>query len=102
MKIENLYQKFNVQTEQVKQAQTQELNQKATQANQQPAVERDRVEISQTARDIKKIESIVKTSPDVRADKVRAIKEQIESGTYQVDSKKVANAMLADLLKDIA
>ncbi|OAG27670.1 flagellar biosynthesis anti-sigma factor FlgM [Thermodesulfatator autotrophicus] len=100
MKIENLYQKFNVQTEQIKQAQ--EINQKNTPQNQQPAVERDRVEISQTAKELKKVESIVKASPDIRADKVRAIKEQIEAGTYKVDSKKIANAMLTDLLKDIA
>ncbi len=101
MKIENLYQKFIQNPEQVKQAQGEV--QKQQEASKETQVFRgDRVELSQTAKDIKKIESVLKTTPDVRADKVRAIKEQIEAGTYQVDSKKIANSMLADLLKDIA
>ncbi len=102
MKIENLYQKFNVQnSEQVKQTQT-EAHKASTEVKGQSSPRRDRVELSQTAQDIKKIESVLKSTPDVRAEKVKAIKEQIEAGNYQVDSKKIANAMLADLLKDLA
>ncbi len=101
MKIENLYQKFNIQnSEQIKQ--TQSETQKTAENQQQTSLREDRVELSQTAKDIKKIESVLKTTPDVRTEKVKAIKEQIEAGTYQVDSKKIANAMLADLLKDLA
>ncbi len=103
MKIENLYQKFNVQnSEQVKQTQA-EAQKPSENTTQAPLGRReDKVELSQTAKDIKKIESVLKTTPDVRAEKVKAIKEQIEAGTYQADSKKIANAMLADLLKDLA
>ncbi|WP_022852704.1 flagellar biosynthesis anti-sigma factor FlgM [Thermodesulfatator atlanticus] len=99
MKIENLYQKFNVQTEQVKQAQGE--IQKAAVENKKPPVQQDRVELSQTAKDIQKVEKALKATPDVRTEKIRAIKEQIEAGTYQVDSKKIANAMLTDLIKDM-
>ncbi len=102
MKIENLYQRFAVQnTEQVKQAQN-EVSRAGKQVPEQTRSRGDRVELSSTAREMKQIESVLKSTPDVRADKVKAIKEQIEAGTYQVDSKKVANAMLADLLKDLA
>ncbi len=101
MKIENLYQNFNIQnSEQVKQTPS-EAQKVATNAQEAP-VREDRVELSQTARDIKKIESVLKTTPEVRTEKVNALKEQIETGSYQVDSQKVANAMLADLLKDLA
>ncbi len=102
MKIENLYQRFAVQnTEQVKQAQN-EVSRAGKQGPEQTRSRGDRVELSSTAREMKQIESVLESTPDVRADKVKAIKEQIEAGTYQVDSKKVANAMLADLLKDLA
>ena len=101
MKIENLYQKFIQSPEQVKQ--TQGEVQKQQEASQEKQVFRgDRVELSQTAKDIKKVESVLRTTPDIRADKVKTLKEQIEAGTYQVDSKKIANSMLADLLKDLA
>ncbi len=102
MKIENLYQRFAVQnTEQVKQAQT-ETSRANNQAQERVQNRGDRVELSSTAREMKKVESVLNSTPDVRAEKVKALKEQIEAGTYQVDSKKVANAMLADLLKDLA
>jgi len=102
MKIENLYQRFAVQnTEQVKQAQT-ETSRANNQAQERVQNRGDRVELSSTAREMKKVESVLNSTPDIRAEKVKALKEQIEAGTYQVDSKKVANAMLADLLKDLA
>ena len=101
MKIENLYQKFLQSPEQVKQS-TGETQRPKEPVQERPPARGDRVELSQTAKDIKKIESVLKTSPEVRADKVRSIKEQIEAGTYQVDSKKIANAMLTDLIKDMA
>ncbi len=101
MKIENLYQKFLQSPEQVKQS-TGEAQRPKEPVQERPPARGDRVELSQTAKDIKKIESVLKTTPEVRADKVRSIKEQIEAGTYQVDSKKIANAMLTDLIKDMA
>ncbi len=102
MKIENPYQRFAVQnTEQVKQAQG-EIQKSNRQALEGASNRGDRVELSQTAREMKKIESVLRTTPDVRAEKIKAIKEQIEAGTYEVDSKKIANAMLADMIKDLS
>lgn len=38
--------------------------------------------------------------PEVRMDKVEAIKAQIEAGTYEVDPAKVADAMIDALMKN--
>ncbi len=102
MKIDNVYNKFIKGPEEIAQPQngTQKAAQKQ-QPNEAPA-RGDRVEISQTSKDLRMVDAVLKTTPEVRSDKVRAIKEQIEAGTYQVDAKKVANAMMADLLKDLA
>ena len=103
MKIDNVYNKFIKGPEEITQAQngTQKAAQKPAQPNETPT-RGDRVEISQTSKDIRMIDAVLKTTPEVRTDKVQALKEQIESGTYQVDAKKVANAMMADLLKELA
>ncbi len=102
MKIIDLYQKLGQTNplEQSRQAQETAQTQKAQEAQSQPP-QGDRVDLSQTSKDLKKVQAVLENTPDVQADKVRAIKEQIETGTYQVDSKKVAQAMLTDLLKDL-
>ncbi len=102
MKIDKLFQQFNIKgAEQLSQFQnnTQKIR---DQKLQEEAFSGDKVDISQTSRDIRKIESILKTVPDIRTDKVRQIKDQIETKSYEVDNKKVANAMLIDLLKELA
>jgi negative regulator of flagellin synthesis FlgM len=42
----------------------------------------------------------VKNSPDVRKDKVAALKAQIQSGQYKVDADKVADKMLQESLEN--
>jgi negative regulator of flagellin synthesis FlgM len=43
---------------------------------------------------------IARATPDVREDRVAALKKQIADGTYQVDSGKVADGMLLEAIKD--
>jgi len=38
---------------------------------------------------------VAAAQPDVRADKVAALKQQISSGTYQVDTRALAAKMLS-------
>lgn len=55
----------------------------------------DRVTLSEGAREFAKIMQSVQQAPDVRADRVAALKQQVESGTYVVDHTGLA-ALLAD------
>jgi negative regulator of flagellin synthesis FlgM len=70
------------------------------QAGASPQTE-DRVELSGAAKEIQRVAELAKSAPDVRAEKVAALKEQIQNGTYEVDSKQVATKMLVDSLTDL-
>lgn len=62
--------------------------------------ETDRVELSASSMDVQKAREILEQTPAVRAEKVQALKEQIERGEYQVDPYKVADKMLMSLISD--
>lgn len=47
-----------------------------------------------------KIKSRINAEPEVRADKVAELKAKIKSGEYQVDSQRLAKAMLEDALQE--
>jgi len=71
-------------------------NYKVKQKN-NPYVEKqaaDVAEISQLGKDFASERNNAEKVEEVRTDKVQSIKEQIENGTYKVDSKKLAKAML--------
>jgi len=57
----------------------------------------DRVDISGKGKEIADLMAAVNKLPDIRNDKVQAIKEAIESGTYSVDSKKIAAKLLEEI-----
>ena len=65
-----------------------------------PPAGTDRVELSANSVDVQKIKEVLDATPSVRAEKVQALKEQIEKGEYQVDSREVANKMLFSLISD--
>lgn len=52
------------------------------------------------AAEFQKALEIAKGTPDVREDRVAALKKQIADGTYQVDSGKIADGMLREAIKD--
>jgi len=53
------------------------------------------------SREMNKIHEVLATTPDVRAEKVAALKQQVESGQYQVNSDAVADKMLKEFLFDL-
>ncbi|MFB9887654.1 flagellar biosynthesis anti-sigma factor FlgM [Balneatrix alpica] len=59
-----------------------------------PAKE-DKVELSSTAKSLQSIEERLRGMPDVNEDKVAAIKAALADGSYQVDSQRLAQKMLA-------
>ncbi len=54
----------------------------------------DKLEISQTGKDYRIAKQLVKQTPDVREDKINQIKQQMESGTYNVDMAEVADKLV--------
>lgn len=60
----------------------------------------DRVQLSTGTQDVQKAQDILEQIPDVRADKVQALKEKIASGEYVVDPHRIADNMLVSLLAE--
>ena len=62
----------------------------------------EKVSLSQKAKDIERIQEILRNTPDVREDRVALLKKKIESGEYNVKGKEVADQMLREfLLEDL-
>jgi negative regulator of flagellin synthesis FlgM len=57
----------------------------------------DRVDISGKSKEVADIMSAVNQLPEVRNEKVQAIKESVEAGTYTVDPSKVAESILKSI-----
>jgi len=60
----------------------------------------DRVQISSSTRDAAAIHKALNQTPDVRAEKVREVREKIESGTYETDPYKIADRMIASFMEE--
>lgn len=58
---------------------------------------KDFVNLSKDAQEISKLKSLIEQLPEIRADKVEAIKKAIESGTYTIDPLKIAEKILEEL-----
>jgi len=61
-----------------------------------PRAEGDRVSFSPEAKLRTETFSAAMSAPDIRADKVAALKAQVESGQYAVDSKAIAAKLLQE------
>jgi negative regulator of flagellin synthesis FlgM len=57
----------------------------------------DRVELSTRKGEIEKLDKAINALPDVRSERVAALKQQIADGSYQVDPMDVAAKMLQGL-----
>ncbi len=54
----------------------------------------DQVTLTSSARSLQKIEETIANTPVVNTQKVASVKQQLNSGTYQVDSGRVASKLL--------
>jgi negative regulator of flagellin synthesis FlgM len=54
----------------------------------------DQVTLTTSARSLQKLSEAIAQAPVVNADKVASIKQAVNSGSYQVDSRSVADKML--------
>jgi len=62
----------------------------------------DNVNLSSSTRDLQKIEQAMDIEPGGRANRIAALKQEIESGTYKVDSEKIAEKMTGFFLDKMA
>ena len=67
---------------------------KAADLKSQQAGESAKVNISQEARELQRIAELAQAGDELRANKLRQIKEQVAIGEYNVDSKDVAISIL--------
>ena len=58
----------------------------------------DPVSLSPQAREFHAARAAIAVMPEIREEKVAAIRAQIEAGTYEVDSEKIAGRMIEDAL----
>jgi len=56
---------------------------------------KDKIEISEKARDYQFAINKAKELPDIREEKVASIKAAIEAGTYEVSAEKIADKILS-------
>lgn len=79
------------------QAEKQRLSQKVEDKSLSP----DKVELSAQSKEMQKIHEVLQTTPDVRAEKVAALKKRIEEGQYEVDSEALAEKMIKESILDL-
>ena len=63
--------------------------------------EQDTVELSPSLKEAQLINEVNATEPDIREEKVAALKKQVDSGTYRVDPKAVADKLVDAFLDEI-
>jgi flagellar biosynthesis anti-sigma factor FlgM len=64
--------------------------------------DKDTVELSSNANEIKEMVRKIKDLPDVRAEKVAALKHRIESGTYAILKEKAASQLIGETVENNA
>ncbi len=57
----------------------------------------DRIDISQRGKEVAAIIASLNSLPDIREEKVQALKEAIDKGTYKIDPVKIAEKMLSEI-----
>jgi negative regulator of flagellin synthesis FlgM len=55
------------------------------------------VKLSPVAKEVKQIKTAIEALPDVREEKVHAVKDSIDRGTYKVEPEKIAGKMIEEL-----
>ncbi|KDR94754.1 anti-sigma-28 factor, FlgM family [Peptoclostridium litorale DSM 5388] len=64
-------------------------------------IESDKIEISQAGRDYQFAMEAIGKLPEIRSEKVEAIKVDVQSGTYKVDKEKIAQNIFESAVKDV-
>lgn len=73
-------------------------NAKVEKVNSKKALELDKVEISNTARDMQVAMKALSELPEVRQDKVDTVKAQMASGTYKADAEAIVDKLFSEVI----
>ena len=57
----------------------------------------DQVHLSGKAKELEELKQVIHQMPEIRTDKVEALKKAIQEGSYQVDSLKIAGKILEEI-----
>ena len=60
----------------------------------------DTVDLSSGSKDVQKMQEILNQTPSVRTELIESLKAQIEGGTYNVDSRDIADKMMDEFLSE--
>lgn len=61
----------------------------------------DRVSLSDASKEMQTAEDSVASVPDIRQEKVDAIKQAVESGSYEIDPGKIADKMIGSIVNEM-
>ena len=59
--------------------------------------EKDKISLSGKAKEISELKATIDQLPDVRTDKIDAVKHAIDTGNYNIDARKIAQKILEEL-----
>jgi len=62
--------------------------------------ENDVIQLSPQSRLMQKASEVAYQTPEVRPEKVAALQEPVQQGTYEVDSTKTANSLIAGMIQE--
>jgi len=62
--------------------------------------ESDVIQLSPQSRLMQKAGEVAYQTPEVRPEKVAALQDPVQQGTYEVDSKKVANSLITGMIQE--
>ncbi len=72
--------------------------QKSDEVSSAGAAPTDKVQLSSGSKDVQKMKEILNQTPEMRMEMIESLKQEINAGTYKVDSREIADRMLDDLL----
>ena len=61
----------------------------------------DRVSLSDASRELQTAKDAVAAVPDTREEKVAAVKQAVENGSYEIDPGKIADKMIGSIINEM-
>ena len=60
----------------------------------------EQISVSSKAKDMQRAHEVIKSSPDIRTEKVNRIKKEIADGTFRVETEELAGKILKDIITE--